>query len=76
MFPHIFPPILDILCDSLDLPIHVSTPVEDSVVVNRVYRLCIVTLIGYDTLADLKVLDMLDFDVILGMDWLSSSTQS
>ena len=27
---------------------------------------------GYDTHADLKVLDMIDFDVILGMDWLSS----
>ena len=26
----------------------------------------------YDTHADLKVLDMIDFDVILGMDWLSS----
>ena len=31
-----------------------------------------VTLMGYDTHADLKVLDMIDFDVILGMDWLSS----
>ena len=27
---------------------------------------------GYDTYADLKVLDMIDFDVILGRDWLSS----
>ena len=27
---------------------------------------------GYDTHADLKVLGMIDFDVILGMDWLSS----
>ena len=29
-------------------------------------------MIGYDTHADLKVLEMIDFDVILGMDWLSS----
>ncbi|XP_049348112.1 uncharacterized protein LOC125812663 [Solanum verrucosum] len=62
---------LDIVCESLDLPVHVSTPVGDSVVVDRVYRLCIVILMGYDTHADLKVLDMVDFDVILGMDWLS-----
>ena len=63
-----FAPSLDILCVSLDLPICVSTPVGDSVVVDRVYRLCIVTLMGYDTHVDLKVLDMIDFDVILGMD--------
>ncbi|XP_015162433.1 uncharacterized protein [Solanum tuberosum] len=61
-----------ILCEYLDLPVHVSTLVGDSVVADRVYRLCIVTLMGYDTHADLKVLDMVDFDVILGMDWLSS----
>ena len=67
-----FAPSLDILCESLDLPIRVSTPVGDSVVVDQVYRLCTVTLMGYDTHTDLKVLDMVDFDVILGMDWLSS----
>ena len=50
-----FAPSLDILCESLDLPIRVSTPVDDSVVVDRVSRLCIVTLMGYDTHADLKV---------------------
>ena len=63
-----FGPSLDILCESLDFPIRVSTPVGDSVIVDRVYRLCIVTLMGYDTHAYLRVLDMIDFDVILGMD--------
>ncbi|XP_069152883.1 uncharacterized protein [Solanum lycopersicum] len=67
-----FAPSLDILCESLDLPIRVSTPIGDSIVVDRVYQLCTATLMGYDTHADLKVLDMIDFDVILGMDWLSS----
>ncbi|XP_015054850.1 uncharacterized protein LOC107001234 [Solanum pennellii] len=67
-----FAPILDILWESLDLSIRVCTRVGDSVVVDRVYRLCTVTLMGYDTHADLKVLDMIDFNVILGMDWLSS----
>ncbi|XP_069147666.1 uncharacterized protein [Solanum lycopersicum] len=67
-----FAPSLDILCESLDLPIRVSNPVVDSVVVDQVYHLCTVTLMGYDTHADLKVLEMIDFDVILGMDWLSS----
>ncbi|XP_069144625.1 uncharacterized protein [Solanum lycopersicum] len=67
-----FSPSLDILCESLNLSIRVSTPVGDSVVVDRVYRLCTVTLMGYETHADLKVLDMIDFDVILGIYWLSS----
>ena len=60
---------LDISCESLDLPIHDSNLVGDSIVVDRVYQLCIVTLMGYDTHSDLKVLDMIDFDVILDMDW-------
>ena len=64
-----FAPSLDILCESLDLSIRVSTPVGDSVVVDWVYRLCTVTLMRYDTHADSKVLDMIDFNVILGMDW-------
>ena len=29
------------------------------------------TILGYDTRDDLIMLDMIDFDVILGMDWLS-----
>ena len=40
-----FAPSLNILCESLDLQIRVSTPVGDFVVVDRVYRLCTVTLI-------------------------------
>lgn len=39
--------------------------------VDRVYRLCIATLMGDDTQINRKVLDMIDFDVILGMDLLS-----
>ncbi|XP_027768988.1 uncharacterized protein LOC114074926 [Solanum pennellii] len=49
-----FAPSLDILSESLDLPIHVSTLVGDSVVFDWVYRLCIVTLMGYATHVDLK----------------------
>ena len=45
---------LDILCQSLDLLVHGSTPIRDCVVVDRVFRLCIVTLIVYDSHANLK----------------------
>ncbi|XP_070029161.1 uncharacterized protein [Nicotiana sylvestris] len=39
--------------------------------VDRVYRLCIVVIEGLETSVDLLLLDMVEFDVILGMDWLS-----
>ena len=35
------------------------------------YRSCLVFLAGYETLVDLIILGMVNFDVILGMDWLS-----
>lgn len=55
----------------LSLPIHVSTPVGDTVVVNRVYRSCVVIIGGLETRVDLLLLSMMEFDVILGMDCLS-----
>ncbi|XP_070040530.1 uncharacterized protein [Nicotiana tomentosiformis] len=48
-----------------------STPVGDSVVMYWVYRSCVMTFCGYKTRADLVLLDMADFEVILGRDWLS-----
>ncbi|XP_055814603.1 uncharacterized protein LOC129884308 [Solanum dulcamara] len=51
-------------------PFCVATPVGDSVLAERVYRDCTVSIHHRDTLADLVELDMVDFDVILGMDWL------
>ncbi|XP_070032320.1 uncharacterized protein [Nicotiana tomentosiformis] len=62
---------LGVYRESLGTPIYVSTPVGDSVVVYRIYRSCIVTFCGYKTRANLLLLDMTDFEVILGMDWLS-----
>ncbi|XP_070007790.1 uncharacterized protein [Nicotiana sylvestris] len=55
----------------LGTPIHVSTPMGDYVVVDRICQSCVVTLCGFDTRADLLMLDMIDFKIILGMDWLS-----
>ena len=66
----------DLACDSIDIHVNVSTPVRDSVVVDRVYRSCLVTFMGYDTCVDLIILDMVDFDIILGMSWLSPIMQS
>ena len=57
--------------ESLAEPVHVSTPIGEFLVVDQVLRYCLVTIQGYDTRVDLIMLDMIDFDMILGMDWLS-----
>ncbi|KAH0645440.1 hypothetical protein KY284_033324 [Solanum tuberosum] len=44
-------------------PVRVTAEASDDVIT--------VTIQGYDTRVDLILLDMVDFDVILGMDWLS-----
>ncbi|XP_070039984.1 uncharacterized protein [Nicotiana tomentosiformis] len=67
----LFAHFLDIPRESLGTPIYVSTPVGDSVVVDQIYQSYMVTFCGYETRADLLLLDMTDFEVILGMDWLS-----
>ncbi|XP_070009970.1 uncharacterized protein [Nicotiana sylvestris] len=58
--------------DQLHEPFLVSTLVGESITTARVYRGCVVTIRGRDTAADLIELGMVDFDVIMGMDWLYS----
>ena len=48
-------------------PISVSTPVGDPVIARQVYRNCPVIVSQKVTLADLVQLEMVDFDVIIGM---------
>ena len=60
----------EILPEVLLEPFSVSTPIVESVVAKKVYRSCPISLSHKVTLVDLVELDMLDFDVILGMDWL------
>ncbi|XP_070004178.1 uncharacterized protein [Nicotiana sylvestris] len=50
----------------------VATPVGESLLAEYVYRVYQIRVEGRDTLADLIVLDMIDFDMLMGMDWLSS----
>ncbi|XP_070054744.1 uncharacterized protein [Nicotiana tomentosiformis] len=59
---------LDMPRESLVSPVSVSTPVGDIIIVDRVYRLCMVAIGGLDIRFDLLLLSMVDFDVILGMD--------
>lgn len=41
--------------DFLDAPMYVFMLVGDSVMMNRVYRSCVVTINGYDTIVDIPV---------------------
>ncbi|XP_070025986.1 uncharacterized protein [Nicotiana sylvestris] len=57
--------------EQLHEPFSVSTPIGDSITATRVYRNCVV-MCGRATTTDLIELEMVDFDVIMGMDWLYS----
>ncbi|WMV13423.1 hypothetical protein MTR67_006808 [Solanum verrucosum] len=63
--------LLLLVSSHMTVPIRASIPVGESLVVDRVYRSYVVSLAGYDTWVDLIILGMVDFDVILGMNWLS-----
>ncbi|RVW59010.1 Transposon Tf2-2 polyprotein [Vitis vinifera] len=67
-----FAGLLGLPVASMDFDLIVATPMGDSVVASRMLRNCIV-MIGYREMpVDLVLLDLQDFDVILGMDWLAS----
>ncbi|XP_070046653.1 uncharacterized protein [Nicotiana tomentosiformis] len=58
--------------EQLQEPFSVSTLVGESIMAVWVYRDCVVTVHGRDTMADIVKLGIVDFDVIMGMDWLYS----
>ena len=49
----------------------VTNSLRHSVIVNKVYRDCPIKIQEYEFLGDLIELSFREFDVILGMDWLS-----
>ena len=50
---------------------HVTNPLGHSVSVNSVYRNCPIVIQAIEFLADLITLPFREFDLIMGMDWLS-----
>lgn len=51
-------------------PYELSTPIGESIVARRVYRNCLVCILHKILPYDLVELDIVDFDVVLRMDWL------
>ncbi|XP_049414749.1 uncharacterized protein LOC125877522 [Solanum stenotomum] len=63
---------IDMKSELLPQPIEVPTPVGDSILASRVYRGYTVLINDRPTSTVLVELIMLDFDVIISMDWLAA----
>ncbi|XP_048228253.1 uncharacterized protein LOC125369527 [Ricinus communis] len=57
--------------ETLGYNIYVSMPVGGTVIVDKVVKTCLVIINGNTLYADLVVIKLKEFDIILGMDWLS-----
>ena len=58
--------------ETLEKQLYVSSPLETRVSVQRICRNCELEISGILLTVDLRVMDMTEFDVILGMDWLTA----
>ncbi|XP_052877246.1 uncharacterized protein LOC128283868 [Gossypium arboreum] len=65
-----------ILVEELDVRIQVSNPLGLDVLVDKVYRRCLVEIQGQLFSANLMELPYREFDVILGIDWLTEHDAS
>lgn len=53
----------------LDIPIKVLTPVREYVRVDKVYHDCLISVQRVGTAIDLMILEMVEFDIIMGIYW-------
>ena len=60
----------EILPENLCEPFCFSIPIGESIIAERVYRDCPVSINHTNTMANIVELNMVDFDVILIMDWI------
>ena len=57
--------------ETLEKPLYMSSPLGTRVSVELICRGCELEISRIVLTVDLRVMDMLEFDVILGMDWLT-----
>ena len=57
---------------TLETSLHVSSPLGTRVSVDLICQDCELDIFGILLTVDLRVMDMLEFDVILRMDWLTT----
>ena len=56
--------------DALEEPLYVNSPLRIKARIGMICRGCELEILGILLTMDLRVMDMSEFDVILGMDWL------
>ena len=62
---------LSLEVETLEEPLHVSSPLGIRARIGRICRGCELEILGTLLTVDLRIMDMSEFDVILGMDWLT-----
>ena len=63
---------LDLEVETLGEPLHVSSLLGTRVRIDQICRDCELEILGILLMVDFRVMDISDFDVILGMDWLTA----
>ena len=58
--------------ETLEKPLNVNSPLGTRVSVDKICRDCELEISGILLNVKLRVIDMSEFDVILGMDWLTA----
>ena len=58
--------------ETLEKPLHVSSLLGTRVRIDKICRDCELQILGILLMVDLRVMDISEFDVILGMDWLTA----
>ena len=60
--------VLGLEVETLDEPLHVSSSLGTKAIIDRICRGCELEISGILLMVDLRVMDMSEFEVILGMD--------
>ena len=64
--------VLGLKVETLEEPLHVSSPLGTRVRIDQICRDCELEILGILLTVDLRVMNISDFDFILGMDWLTA----
>ena len=64
--------VLSLEVDTLDEPLHVSSPLGTKARIDRICRGCELEISRILLMVDLRVMNMSEFEVFLGMDWLTT----
>ena len=63
---------LELEVETLEDPLYVSSPLGNRARIGMICRGCELEISGTLLIVDLRIMDMSEFDVILGMDWLTA----